>query len=179
MTPRVPGIEPSDWARSQLVLRALMLLGPVAALLASGPTGHAAPWWLVGVVAALAGVWAWYTDVPFGAAPLLVVIGWWAAALGSTTSAWLLVAAAALLVAHVAAVLASYGPPAMPVDRAVTRLWVRRGALVLLTAPVAWGAARALRDQPEQPGIWVLGVAVACVATLIATAALRTDQEER
>lgn len=179
MTAGMPGTEPSGWARSQLVLRALVLLGPVAALLASGPAGHAAPWWLVGVVAGLAAGWAWYTDVPFGAAPLLVVIGWWAAALGTTTSAWLLVAAAALLVAHVAGVLASYGPPTMPVERAVTRLWMRRGALVLLTAPVAWGAARVLRDQPEQPGIWVLGVAAACVATLVATAELRTDQEER
>jgi hypothetical protein len=175
----MPGLEPNDWARSQLVLRGLVLLGPVAALLASGPAGHAAPWWLVGVVAALAGVGARYTDVPFGAAPLLVVVGWWAAALGTTTSAWLLVAAAALVVAHVAGVLVSYGPPTMPVDAAVTRLWVHRGALVLLTAPVAWAVARLLRDEPEQPGIWVLGVAAACVATLVATAGLGTDQEER
>ena len=169
--------EPTDWARSQLVLRALVLVGPVVAVTVSGPAGHGPPWWLVLVVAALSGASAWFADATFAVAPLLVAVGWWAAALGATTSAWLLVAAAALVVAHVAGLLASYGPPTMPVDRAVTRLWVRRGVLVLLTAPVAWAAVLLLDDQPEQPGIWVLGVGVACLATVAATVALRTEEE--
>lgn len=171
--------EPTDWARSQVVVRALVLLGPVVAVLASGPAGHAAPWWLVLVVAGLSGASAWFADATFAVAPLLVAVGWWAAALGATTSAWLLVAAAALVVAHVAGLLASYGPPAMPVERGIVRLWVRRGVLVLLTAPVAWAAVRLLDDQPEQPGIWVLGVGVACLATVAATVALRAEEEER
>ncbi|WP_296605214.1 hypothetical protein [Nocardioides sp.] len=168
--------EPTDWARSQLVLRALVLVGPVVAVLVSGPAGHGPPWWLVLVVAALSGASGWFADATFAVAPLLVAVGWWAAALGATTSAWLLVAAGALVVAHVAGLLASYGPPTMPVDRAVTRLWVRRGVLVLLTAPVAWAAVLLLDDQPEQPGIWVLGVGVACLATVAATVALRTEE---
>ena len=171
--------EPTDWARSQLALRALVLLGPVSALLAAGPAGHAPPWWLVGVVLALAGASAWVPDSPFGVAPFLVVIGWWAAALGEAASAWVLVAAAGLVVAHVAGAVASYGPATMPVDAAIARLWARRGLLVLLAAPIAWVVTRLLRDQPEQPGIWLLGVAAACVATVVATAALGTREEER
>jgi hypothetical protein len=171
--------EPTDWARSQVVVRALVLLGPVVAVLASGPAGHAPPWWLVLVVAGLSGASAWFADAAFAVAPLLLAVGWWAAALGATTSAWLLVAAAALVVAHVAGLLASYGPPTMPLDGAIIRLWLRRGLLVGLTAPVAWAATRLLGDQPEQPGIWVLGVGAACLATVAATVALRAEEEER
>ena len=170
--------EPTAWARSQLALRALVLLGPVAAVLAAAPAGHAPPWWLVGAVAALAGASAWEPDSPFGVAPFLVVLGWWAAALGDSPSAWVLAAATGLVVAHVAGVLASYGPATMPIDAATVPLWAGRGALVLLAAPVAWAVTRLLGDEPEQPGVWVLGVAVACVATVLATMAL-TGEEER
>jgi hypothetical protein len=51
-------------------------------------------------------------------------------------------------------------------------LWARRTGLVLLTVPAAWLADRALRGEPEQPGIWVLGVGAACVATIVGTAAI-------
>jgi hypothetical protein len=78
----------------------------------------------------------------------------------------------ALVVAHVAALLASYGPPAMPLDPATLRLWVRRGALALVTVPAAWGAAHLLQGEPEQPGIWVLGVVAALAATVAADVAL-------
>ncbi len=171
--------EPDDWARSQIALRGLVLLGPVVAVLAAGPAGHAPPWWLVGVVVALAGASAWVPDSSFGVAPFLVVLGWWAAALGDASSAWVLVAATGLVVAHVAGAVASYGPAAMPIDADAVRLWARRGLLVLLTAPLAWVVVRLLGDQPEQPGVWVLGVAAACLATVVATAALGTREEER
>ena len=46
------------------------------------------------------------------------------------------------------------------------------GALVSLTVPAAWAAARLLRGQPEQPGIWVLGVLAALAATVAATVAV-------
>ena len=80
---------------------------------------------------------------------------------------------------HLAALLASYGPAAMPLDPATLLLWARRGALVLLVVPGAFAATRLLDGEPEQPGIWVLGVAVACAATVVATVALdvRPDRE--
>ena len=49
MTPRV-----KELSVSQIVLRALVVLGPVVAVLATGPAGHWPPWWMVVAVAALA-----------------------------------------------------------------------------------------------------------------------------
>ena len=158
--------------RSQLALRAIVFLGPVVALLATGPAGHWAPWWLVVPVAGLAAASAAGPDSPVTAGAGLVVIVWWSVSLGDGVPASVLVAAVALVAGHLAALLASYGPPAMPLDRATVLLWVRRGALVLLAVPGAWAAARLLRGEPEQPGIWVLAVAAACVATVVATAAV-------
>jgi hypothetical protein len=166
--------------RSQLVLRTLVLLGPVVAVLASGPAGNWPSWWAVVLVLATAGAASWQPDGPFPACAGLVVLGWWAVAVGDRVPVAVLVAAAALVVGHVAALLASYGPESMPIDTATVLLWVRRGALVLLVVPVAWGLARLLRDQPEQPGVWVLGVAAAFVAMVVATVALpvRADEQE-
>jgi hypothetical protein len=163
---------------SQLGLRALVLLGPLVALLASGPAGHAAPWLVIAATLALAAGGAWAPDSPVAAAPYLVVLGWWALALDEAVSGWAVLASAALLVAHVAGLLASYGPASMPLDAPTLRLWSTRGAVVLLTAPGAWLAARALEGEPEQPGIWVLGVAAAAAATVVATAALAVGRRD-
>lgn len=167
--------------RSQLVLRTVVLLGPVVAVLATGPAGNWPPWWVVVAVVATAAGAARQPDGPFLASAGLAVLAWWAFAVGEAVPAAVLVAAVALVAAHVAGLLAAYGPETMPLDPATVRLWVRRGALVLLPVPVAWGLAGAVRDQPEQPGIWLAGVAAACVATLVASAVLplRADDEDR
>ncbi|GAA4371468.1 hypothetical protein [Nocardioides caricicola] len=164
MTPRT--------SSSQIALRALVLLGPVVAVLATGPAGNWPPWWIAGAVVGTAAAAAWAPDSPYGTAAGLVVLGWWAIALEDSLPASILVAALALVVAHVAALLASYGPPTMPLDSATLVLWVRRGALVALTVPAAWVLALLLRGEPEQPGIWLLGAATAFAATVAATAAL-------
>ncbi|MCB0896648.1 MAG: hypothetical protein KDB43_14980 [Nocardioidaceae bacterium] len=165
--------------RSQVLLRTVVALGPVVALLATGPAGHWPPWWLVVPVVAGAGLAAAAPDSPLPAGVGLVVLVWWTVSLGDGVPASVLVAAAALLAAHLAALLASYGPAAMPLDPATLLLWARRGALVLLVVPGAFAATRLLDGEPEQPGIWVLGVAVACAATVVATVALdvRPDRE--
>lgn len=165
--------------RSQVLLRTVVALGPVVALLATGPAGHWPPWWLVVPVVAGAGLAAAAPDSPLPAGVGLVVLVWWTVSLGDGVPASVLVAAAALLAAHLAALLASYGPAAMPLDPATLRLWARRGALVLLVVPGAFAATRLLDGEPEQPGIWVLGVAAACAATVVATVALdvRPDRE--
>lgn len=157
---------------SQLVLRGLVLLGSMVALLSTGPAGHWPPWWVIAPVLALAAGFAALPDSSLGAAVFLVVLVWWAISLPDDLQPEILLAATALVVAHVAALLASYGPGAMPLDVATVRLWVRRGALVLLTVPAVWALARLLRGEPEQPGIWVLGVVAALVATVAATVAL-------
>lgn len=158
--------------RSQLVLRALVLLGPLVALLMTGPAGHWPPWWVLLAVVAMGAAAAVSPDSPVAAGAGLVVLTWWTVALGDGVPVSVLPAGAALLVGHLAGLLAAYGPRGMPIDRATLLLWMRRGALVLLTVPGAFATARLLRGEPEQPGIWVLGVGAVCVATIAATAAL-------
>lgn len=165
-----------DLARSQLVLRVIVLLGPVVAVLASGPAGHWPPWWvLAGVLATSAG-FAALPESPVGAGTFLAVLVWWAAALEDGLHVEVLVAAVAMLVTHVAALLASYGPGEMPLDPALARLWVRRGLLLLVPVPALWVLALLLRGEPEQPGIWVVGVAAGLVATVAAAIALTDEQ---
>ena len=159
-------------SRSQLVLRALVFLGPVVAVLAAGPAGHWPAWWAVVGIVVLAAGFAALPESPIGAGVLLVVLAWWAGALDDGLHPAVLVAATALLVAHVAAVLAGYGPGEMPLDPALVRLWVRRGAVLLLGVPLVWGLALLLDGEPEQPGIWVIGVGAGLVATVAATVAL-------
>ena len=165
-------------ARSQLVLRVLVLLGPVLAVLSTGPAGNWPPWWWVVGVVALGGWAAVRPDSPAPSSAALAALVWWSLSLGEGVPAWSVVAALALLVAHVAALLAAYGPAAMPVDAPTIRLWVRRGALVGLVVPAAYAAARVLGGEPDQPGIWVLGVAVACAATVAATVMLPLGGDE-
>ncbi|MBA2953908.1 hypothetical protein GON03_06215 [Nocardioides sp. MAH-18] len=165
-------MTPDSTPRSQLVLRALVFLGPVVALVATGPAGHGPPWWLVVLVAVLAGAAAVAPDSPVGVGAGLVVLAWWTLSLRDGIPVSVAVAAVALTVGHLAALLASYGPRAMPLDAPTLRLWARRGALVLLTVPGAWLLARVVRGEPEQPGVWVVALAAACLAILGATAAM-------
>lgn len=160
----------------QLVLRALVLLGPLVALLSTGLVGVLPAGWLIALVAALSVAFAAMPDSPFGTAAMVVVLSWWGISLRDGLHPEALVAAAGLVTAHVAAVLASYGPGAMPLDRAVARLWAVRGAAVLLASPAVWALATLLRDQPEAPGIWVAGLAAACAATLVAAVSFQLDR---
>lgn len=163
-------------SRSQLVLRALIVLGPLVGVLAAGPAGHWPPWWVLVVTVGFAGGSAAFPESPFGAGAMLAVLAWWTAGLDDGLHPAVLVAAAALLLTHLAAVLASYGPGEMPVEPALVRLWARRGALALLGVPAVWGLALVLRGEPEQPGIWVVGVASGLVATVAAAVALTARQ---
>jgi len=165
-------------ARSQILLRAVVFLGPVVAVLATGPAGNWPPWWIAGTVVAVAAAASYDPDAPYGSGAGLLVLGWWAIALEDGLPASILVAALGLVAAHVAALLAAYGPATMPLDGATLRLWAGRGVLVLVTAPAAWALAILLRGEPEQPGIWLLGAAAAVVATVFATAALTVRPKE-
>jgi hypothetical protein len=162
----------------QALLRALVALGPVVALLATGLVGAPPAGWLVALVVVLAVAFAAMPDSPFGTCVMVVVLVWWGVALRDGLHPQALVAAAGLVTAHVAAVLASYGPGTLPLDRGVARLWAARGAAVLLSAPVVWAVAELLRGQPEPPGIWVAGLAAACAATLVASAAFSPGGEQ-
>jgi hypothetical protein len=154
------------------------VLGPVVAVLATGPAGSWPPWWLVAGVVALAGASAVAADSQMLTGAGLVALAWWTVGLDDDLTGWVVLAAAALVVGHVAALLASYGPATMPVDRSLLLLWTRRGGLVLLVVPAAWAVTRLLQGDPEQPGIWVLGVATALGATLVATVAVTVREPD-
>ena len=165
------------WTRGQWALRAVVVLGVLTALLASGPAGAPPPQPLVLVVAALALAHARSPESAAGVGSLGLVVCWWAVAVDVLHPAALL-AAAGLLAAHVAALVAAYGPDQLGVDPAVLRRWLLRAGLVLLPAPGLYGAAVALRDRPEVPGAWLIGLGAAVAATVLATWVVAAEEEK-
>ena len=135
----------------QAVLRVLILLGPLLALLASGIAGERPPGWLVALVLALALGFAAMPDSPLGTAAMLVVVAWSGLTFRDGLPPEAVLAASGLLVAHVAAVLASYGPGDLPLDRHLARLWAVRGLAVLARA-----------DLPLEPRSWPNGLRETC-----------------
>jgi hypothetical protein len=153
------------------VLRALVALMPPLAALATLGAGEAPPAWFVAVVLLLSVAFATFPESAVGVVVLFLVVAWWGIGLRDGLHPWALAAAAALLVAHVAALLVSYGPPDLPVEPALLALWARRAALVFLSSPALLAAALWLRDQPEPAGMWVWGLAAAIAAIMAAALA--------
>ena len=164
------------WTRGQWALRAVVVLGALTALLASGPAGAPPPQPLVLVVTGLALAHARSPESAAGVVSLGLVVCWWAAAVDVLHPAVLL-AAAGLLAAHVAALVAAYGPDQLGVDPLVLRRWLLRAGLVLLPAPGLYGAAVVLRDRPEVPGAWLIGLGAAVAATVLATWVVAAEEE--
>lgn len=161
----------------QAALRLVVLLGPVVALVSTGLVGPAPAWWLLALVATLSVAFATLPDSPFGTAVMIVVLAWWGLSLRDGLHPEAILAAAGLLAAHLAALVSSYGPGVMPVDRQVLRLWLIRGSLVFVSAPVVWVIAVGLRGQPEPAGIWVGGLTAALAATVVAAVAFGVSQD--
>ena len=152
------------WTPGQWALRATMVAGVLVALLSTGLVGVWPAWWLVLLVSGLAVGYALLPEASIGTVAMAMVLFWWGLAFRDGLHAQALVAAAGLLAAHLAGLLAEYGPDRMHVDPATVRLWVRRGASVLLLSPAVYLVAVAVRDLPEPPGLWVAGLAVALAA---------------
>lgn len=153
-----------------MVARGLLAVLPLVAVVAAWQRPATV---FVIVLVVLGVLWAAMPESPAGPLVLLLVAGWWGARVDDPLDAGVLVAAAALVAAHVAGVLASYGPARMPVDRATTWLWVRRGLLAWLVAPVAWLAARGLDDAPDQPTLWTVALVTVAGLVIVAGMALR------
>ncbi len=152
------------WSAGQWAVRLPILLGPVAAVLATGGAGNWPAPWLVVVVALLAAYFASSPESSVGTGVLCLVVAWWGVGLRDGLSVWALPAAAALLVAHLAALVASYGPDAAPIPGVLARRWAWRGLCVLYPAPLVLFLVVGLRDQPPPPGIWLAGLAAALLA---------------
>jgi hypothetical protein len=164
------------WTPSQIILRAVIAVSPVLALVASLPAGTEV--WLAFfiLVLGLSVGSALVTDSSMGLAAMLLVLFWWGTRVDDPSSVWILVAAAALLVAQVASVLADYGPPTLDLDPGLLRLWLRRAGLIFPAAPVAWLVARLVDGAPDQPSIWVAGLAACLAAVVVAIVSLRLQE---
>ena len=167
-----------QWTAGQWRLRAAIAVGPVAALLLTAPAGMAPHPLLVVLVAGLALTHALSPESATGTVALGTVVVWWGLALTDGPSAWTVPAAAALLAAHVAALVAAYGPDGLGVDPATLLLWVRRAGLALLAAPVVLLGGLLVRGRAEVAGAWIAALAVALVIIVAATAALTREAGE-
>ena len=167
------------WTPGQWALRATVVAGLMVALLATGLRGVWPAWWFALLVAGLAVAFSLLPEAPMGTVATGLVLAWWGFAFRDGPHPQALLAAAGLLAAHVAAVLAGYGPRDLPLDPATVRLWAVRGVLVFLAAPAVFAVAILLRGQPEPVGIWVAGLAAALVTTVAAGFMLTGSTQER
>jgi hypothetical protein len=163
--------------RARLLLRAVVLVAPVLALVAARP-GDAPHRWFVALTLALAVGFAAMPESAFGTACLGLVVVWWALAAVGGVPVGAMPAALLLLAAHIAAVLLSYGPPALPIGARLLLTWLRRGAAVAVAVPLVWLVAVLVDGQPEPPGIWVAGLGCAIVVCVVAATAVATNHQE-
>lgn len=167
-----------QWTAGQWRLRATIALAPVAALLLTASAGTAPHPVLVALVAGLSLAHAVAPESATGTVGLATVVVWWGLALADGPSPWALPAAAALLAAHVAALVAAYGPDGLGVDPATLLLWLRRAGLAFLAAPAVLVGGLLVRGRAEYAGAWVAALAVALVIIVAATAALAREAGE-
>ena len=167
------------WTPGQWALRATVVAGLMVALLATGLRGVWPAWWFALLVVGLAVAFSLLPEAPMGTVATGLVLAWWGFAFRDGPHPQALLAAAGLLAAHVAAVLAGYGPRDLPLDPATVRLWAVRGVLVFLAAPAVFAVAILLRGQPEPVGIWVAGLAAALVTTVAAGFMLTGSTQDR
>jgi hypothetical protein len=138
----------------------------MVALCSTGLLGVWPAWWLVLLVAGTALGHAVAPEASFGTASMGLVVAWWGLGFREGLHPQALVAAAGLLVSHLAGLVAAYGPDRVAVDRSTVLLWVRRGAVLYLLAPLAWAVATVVRNQPEPGGLWIAGTLAALVAVV-------------
>jgi hypothetical protein len=150
------------------VLRALIAVTPALAAVCTVGAGEGPPTWFVAVLLLLGIGFAAFPESAVGLVAIVLVLAWWGLGLRDGLDPWSLLAAALLLTGHLAALLVSYGPGELEVDPRVVRLWVGRGLLVVLAAPVFYVVGVVLRYAPEPPGMWVTGLTVAFAATMTA-----------
>lgn len=125
-------------ARSTVVLRALIVLNPLAAVgatwLAAGHTVLPVAV-LVGLLAALCAV---HPDSHFGVLVVVAVAIEWIAIVDHHATAWSMAAAACLTIFHAALAAATVAPESAPWTRAMQRRWFRRTATLVVASAAMW-----------------------------------------
>ncbi len=156
-------LTPGGWA-----LRAVIVLGPLVALLSATPEGFTPPAWLVVLVVLASLGFAYLPEQYIGSAAMILVVGWWSIDVRDAMPLAVVVASGALLAAHVAATLAAYGPRPLPPSRPLVLRWLRRGVLAWLVAPLLWLTIDVQRGHTTPASYWVAGLAVALVVAVTA-----------
>lgn len=162
----------SALGHGQALARAVVALMPAAALVTTAAAGTAPPAWLTLGVLVLSVGWAVYPESAVGHTVMVVVLAWWALNLRDAMTWWAVFASALLYAAHIAATLAAYGPPQIPLDGQSVRLWGKRSLFTFLAAPTIYVCARWVQEIPEPPGVWVGGLAAALFAVAVASVIL-------
>lgn len=162
-----------SWPASTWVLRLLVLALPLAALLAALPVWPGASVLLLVALGSLR--WAWLPEDLAGPIVLLLVVAWWG--IHGVVDWRLLVVAACLLGAHVAAVLASYGPGPLGVDRPLVMLWARRLAVAACPVPIAWLAVQGLDADLAPSWLWALSIMLVLGLLLVGSQATQGGTE--
>lgn len=166
------GSPPSVWA-----LRAAVWLGVVAGLFAGVTEGYTPPVAVVVVVVLGSLASAFRPEHLSLTLTTGLVVVWWALQLRGGMPAVVLVVAAFLTAAHVAAVLLSYGPPTLPLDRGLGLLWLGRAAVAWLGALLVWAVGRSYTGHGTPELFWLGGLAAAVVAAVAAGASLAPRRE--
>lgn len=152
-----------SWSRSQVACRILLAVLPSVAFLVA-PVQP--PVLLVLLVVGASCAWAALPELPVGPLVLLTVMGWWALKVPDPVRPGVLLVALALTGAHVAGLLAAYGPVRAALDRRLVTMWVRRGLLAYVPAPVAYAVVVG-HGEGVQPLMWPLAVGVLAVLGLV------------
>ena len=104
--------------------------------------------------------------LPDSSVPLFLVLALaatWALEVPDTLSGWTLPAAFLLMAVHVACAVASYGPPALALDRRTLAAWGTRALVMASATAIVWAVTSVLNgvDLPAGPVPMVAGLAVA------------------
>ena len=155
-----------------MALRLVVVVAPVLALLSTAVQGPGPRALLVALVVILSVGGAYAPESPLLTVCLGLVAFWWALATRGDAPVTAVAAAWLVLAAHIAALLVSYGPRELPVDRALLRLWVARGLRLAAAPPALWLLAVLVSGRAEPPGIWVAGLAAAVAVSIAAAVAV-------
>lgn len=151
-------------ARSTVVLRALIVSSPLAAVgvtwLAAGRAVLPVAL-LVGLLAALCAV---HPDSHFGVLVVAAVAIEWLAIVDHHATAWSIAAAAALTVFHAALAAATVAPETAPWTLAMRRRWTRRGAALIVASAAMWVIVVVTTTHAWSDGTWLFAPALLILA---------------
>jgi hypothetical protein len=159
--------------REQWLLRAVPLpaTGVFLGLVALAGGGVRVSWLVAALL--LGGLVTLLPDSAAGVGLLGVLAALWLLSVPEQLGGWTLAAGLDLLVLHLAATLASYGPPTTALGATLLRTWTARTLLLGAVGAAAWGTARwAAALHPAATG-WTMAAGLATLVGWVAFLGVR------